>query len=120
MRLALCLMAALAAGCSPPSPMSLSAQVSCAPETHALRQRCAVRLADRSTGRPVVGATVTLDADMPSMPLAHSVRPAMAAPGAEPGIYSGVLELEMKGRWVVAVLIAGPVSDQVTHAIDVE
>jgi hypothetical protein len=92
--------------------------VSCVPATHALRQRCAVTLTDRVTGRRVEGATVTLSADMPSMPLAHTVRPVTATPGP-PGTYSGVLELEMAGRWVIAVRIGGPVNDQLTHTLDI-
>lgn len=120
MRLAPWLLAVFCAGCSPPAPPALAVAVSCAPETHALRRLCTVTLTDRASGRPVVGASVTLSADMPSMPLAHSVRPAAAVPGAEPGTYRGTLDLEMKGRWVVAVRVTGPVSDQVTHPLDVE
>ena len=85
-----------------------------------MRQRCSVTIIDRRTGRPVNGATVTLAADMPSMPLAHSVRPTTASAGMPPGTYDGTLELEMAGRWVVTVRIAGPMYDQVTHTIDVE
>ena len=120
MRAAALVLAILAAACSPPPPVALDVRVSCAADGHALRQRCTVRLADRRTGRPLEGATVSLHADMPSMPLAHSVPPAAATPGAEPGTYHGTLEVEMAGRWVIAVRIAGPVRDQVTHTIDVE
>ena len=119
MKRMLALLGVLAAGCSPPVPAAVAAQVSCVPETDALRQRCTVRLTDRRTGQPIGGATVTLHADMPSMPLAHSVPPVTAAPGGEPGTYDGTLRLEMTGRWVVAVRIAGPVTDQLTHALDV-
>ena len=114
------LLAALFAACSPPTPMSLAVQVSCVPETQVLRQRCTVKLTDRNTGGPVKGATITLHADMPSMPLAHSVPPAAATAGTEPGTYHATLQLAMLGRWVIAVRIAGPVNDQATHAIDVE
>lgn len=120
MKLALLLLAVLAAGCSPPPPVSLAVQVSCAPEATALRQRCAVRLTDRHTGRPVEGATVTLSADMPSMPLAHGAHPVAASPGPEAGAYQGTLQLEMTGRWVITARITGPVSDQVTHAIEIK
>ena len=111
---------ALAPACSPQSPPRLDARVSCVPETHRLRQLCSVTLTDRRTGGAVEGATVTLHADMPSMPLAHGVRPAAARSGATAGTYYGTLELEMAGRWVIAVRIAGPVSDQLTHSIDVD
>lgn len=109
----------LAPGCSAPTPPPLDSRLSCVPDTHVLRQLCTVTLTDRQTGRPVEGATVTLHADMPSMPLTHSLRPVSASPGSRPGTYRGRLELEMTGRWVVAVRIAGPVSDQVSHTLDV-
>jgi hypothetical protein len=67
------------------------------PLARALSRLCTVTLTDRATGRPVEGATVTLSADMPSMPLAHSVPPAGAA-GAAPGVYRGTLSW----RWPVA------------------
>jgi len=113
-------MVLLATGCTPPPPMSLAAVVSCAPEARPLRQRCTVRLSDRRTGRAVTGAAVTLHADMPSMPLAHNVPPVTAAPGPQPGTYQAVLELDMTGRWVIAVRVAAPVRDQLTHVIEVE
>ncbi|MBI3028579.1 MAG: FixH family protein [Candidatus Rokubacteria bacterium] len=109
-----------AAACSPSPPVALDVNVSCVAEGPLLRQRCTVTLTDRGSGRPVEGAQVSLSADMPSMPLAHSVRPADATPATAPGTYHGTLELEMAGRWVVTVRITGPVYDQVTHAIDVE
>jgi YtkA-like protein len=56
----------------------------------------------------VDGAAVTLSADMPSMPLAHSVPSATAAPGSRAGTYHGTLELPMPGRWVVAARIVRP------------
>jgi hypothetical protein len=56
---------------------------------------------------------------MPSMPLAHSVRPAGAA-GTAPGVYRGTLELEMAGRWVIAARVTGPVSDQFTRVVDID
>jgi hypothetical protein len=118
-RAAVVLLASLASGCAPPEPLTIEARVSCVPEARALRQLCTVTLSDRKTGRPVEGATVTLHADMPSMPLAHSVRPATARPGATPGTYHGVLELEMTGRWVIAVRVSGPVSDQISQVLEV-
>jgi len=111
-------LALVVSACSTPAPPALAARVSCVPETHLLRQLCTVTLTDRNTGRNLDGATVTLSADMPSMPLAHSVRPVRAKAGGG-GIYSGVLELEMTGRWVIAVRITGPVSDQITHTLDI-
>ena len=119
MRRTLLLLGVLGTGCSPPAPTAVAVELACAPEASALRQRCLVRVTDRKSGRPVNGATVTLHADMPSMPLVHSVRPVTAAPGPAAGTYAGTLELEMAGRWVVAVRIGGPVTDQLTRTLDV-
>jgi hypothetical protein len=107
------------AACAAPPPASVAAVVTCAPAESPLRQRCTVRLSDRRSGRAIEGATVTLTADMPSMPLAHGVRPVAATAGAQRGTYQGTIELEMAGRWVVAIRIEGPVRDQLTHTLDV-
>jgi hypothetical protein len=119
MRRGLVLLITWVAACSPPAPAAIAAQVTCVPEGDVLQQRCTVRLTERGSGRPLAGATVTLTADMPSMPLAHSVAPVTATPTGEAGSYQGTLRLEMTGRWVVAVRIAGPASDQLTHPLDV-
>ncbi len=112
-------LALLISACSTPAPPTLAASVSCAPESRSLRQLCTVTLTDRSTGRRLEGATVTLSADMPSMPLAHSVRP-VTATARGGGAYSGVLELEMTGRWVITTRVTGPVSDQITHTLEIQ
>jgi hypothetical protein len=112
-------LAVLLGGCAPPAPRAADVTLRCAAEGHALRQRCTVYVADRRTGRGIAGATVTLLADMPSMPLVHALAPVTAAPDSPPGTYRGMLALEMSGRWVVAVRVTGPVADQSTHVLDV-
>ena len=118
MRRAVIAATAFTVACSAPPSPSVSADVSCVPETHALRQLCTVALTDRATGQPIEGVTVMLSADMPSMPLAHSVRP-VSAEAVGPGMYSGTLDLEMRGRWVIAVRISGPANDQLTHTLNI-
>ncbi len=115
----LALVAGLLTACSAPAPPTASAEVTCVAQSDARRQLCTVTLMDRNTGRALEGVTVTLSADMPSMPLAHSVRPVTARP-APGGRYAGLLELEMTGRWVIAVRLSGPVNDQLTHTLDVD
>ena len=61
---------------------------------------------------PLSGAQVTVGADMPSMPMAHNVKPVKATPGKNPGQYRARLELEMPGEWAVKLRLAGPVRDQ--------
>jgi hypothetical protein len=68
---------------------------------------CVIRL-----DPPVEGVQVTVGADMPSMPMAHTVKPAKAKPGKTPGEYRARLELEMPGEWAVKLRLAGPVRDQ--------
>jgi YtkA-like len=71
---------------------------------------CTIRLS--RGGRPVEGATVTMSADMPSMPMAHNVKPVKAQAGQAPGEYRAKLDLEMLGVWAVKLRLAGPVRDQ--------
>jgi hypothetical protein len=80
---------------------------------------CTVRLR-AADGQPLSGATVTLAAAMPSMPMAHSVAPAVAAPTATPGEYRGRLALEMSGAWAVQVDVAGPVRDRVARTLQID
>ncbi|MSP97319.1 MAG: hypothetical protein EXR29_08885 [Betaproteobacteria bacterium] len=70
---------------------------------------CTIRLTQ--AGYPLTGVQVTLGADMPSMPMAHNVRPVQAAPGTEPGEYRAQLQLEMQGEWAVKVRLDGRVKD---------
>ena len=71
---------------------------------------CRIRL-DRA-GEPLSGVQVTLSADMPSMPMAHHVKPVKARTTKIAGEYRATLELEMPGEWAVKLRLAGPVRDQ--------
>ena len=79
---------------------------------------CTVRL--RLSGAPLAGAQVTLGASMPSMPMAHTVKPAAALPTGQPGEYRGRLELQMNGVWAVQVDVAGPVRDRVVRPLHID
>jgi hypothetical protein len=63
-------------------------------------------------GQPLSGAQITVGADMPSMPMAHNVKPVKAKPAKRPGEYEARLDLEMLGEWAVKLRLAGPVRDQ--------
>jgi len=71
---------------------------------------CTIRVS--RGGKPVEGARITVGADMPSMAMAHNVKPQKARPGTKPGEYSVRLDLEMLGEWAVKLRLAGPVRDQ--------
>lgn len=69
---------------------------------------CVIRL------KPAVaGVNVTVGADMPSMPMAHNIRPVRAKPGKAPGEYHARLDLEMQGEWAVKLRLSGAVRDQI-------
>ena len=70
---------------------------------------CVVHLA--RGGTPLAGAQVSIGADMPSMPMAHSVKPVKATPGKTAGEYRARLDLEMPGEWAVKLRLSGPVRD---------
>jgi hypothetical protein len=71
---------------------------------------CYIRLS--RGGAPLAGAGITVGADMPSMPMAHNVKPAKARPTPVPGEYLVRPDLEMAGEWAVKLRLDGPVRDQ--------
>jgi hypothetical protein len=71
---------------------------------------CTVRLG--RGGKPLDGVRVVVGADMPSMPMAHNLKPAEAVPGKSPGEYFVRLDLEMPGEWAVKLRLSGAVRDQ--------
>jgi hypothetical protein len=93
-------------------------ELACAPTKTVLVYQCLVHVTDPA-GRPVEGADVTLSADMPSMPMAHNVKPVTAQPlTGKPGSYEATLELEMPGEWLVKLQFRAPHRDLVTRKLD--
>ena len=90
-----------------------TADVSCRLADAALHYDCTIRLGDARSKAPLAGAAVSVGADMPSMPMAHNVRPVKATPTAEPGVYQVRLALEMHGDWVLRIDVSGPLRDRV-------
>ena len=70
---------------------------------------CVINLT-RNNG-PIAGVQISVSADMPSMPMAHSVKPVKATPGKTAGEYRARLDLEMPGEWAVKLRLSGPVRD---------
>ena len=85
-----------------------------------LEYYCAIKLSDARSGAALTGVEVTVGADMPSMPMAHNVKPAKATPGSEPGTYRAQIKLEMHGDWAVKVDLAGPVRDRIVKSMRFE
>ena len=92
------------------------AALECKPTKTDFIYDCTIRLA--RNGQPLAGAAVTVGADMPSMPMAHNVKPVKAKPGRAPGEYEAKLDLEMLGEWAVKLRLAGPLKDQLILLYD--
>jgi hypothetical protein len=109
---------ALAATAAPALAQRLAADVDCKATKHTLVYDCRILLKDAKSGQPVSGAEVSVGADMPSMPMAHNVRPVKAKPGASPGEYVARIELEMYGEWALKLNVRGPVRDVIVRKLD--
>jgi hypothetical protein len=97
-------------------PITVSAQqtradVQCTPTGKELIYDCVIRLSRND--QPLTGAQVSVGADMPSMPMAHNLKPVKARPGKAAGQYLARLDLEMRGEWALKLRISGPVRDQI-------
>ena len=57
---------------------------------------------------------------MPSMPMAHNVRPVQATAGPEAGTYRARLTLEMHGDWALRIDVTGPVRDRIVKVMRFE
>jgi hypothetical protein len=105
--------------CGQAFAQKLNAKLDCRYTGNDFVYDCAIAL--ERGGQPLSGAQVTVGADMPSMPMAHNIRPVKARPTGKPGEYQARLELEMSGEWAVKLRIAGPVRDQlVLHYVFTE
>ena len=91
----------------------VAADIGCTPAAEKLTYDCMIMLKGKKSGMPVDGAEVVVKADMPSMPLAHNVRPVKAAPGSMAGHYTARLELDMHGEWALTLDVSGPTRDRV-------
>jgi YtkA-like len=96
------------------------AEVSCSAAAKPLEYDCTFKLSDSRSGEALTGVEVAVGADMPSMPMAHNVKPAKAMPGNEPGTYRAHIKLEMHGDWVVKLDLAGPVRDRIVKSMRFE
>ena len=96
------------------------AEVSCSATARPLEYDCSIKLSDQRSGEALTGVDVTVGADMPSMPMAHNVKPVNATPGSEPGTYRAHIKLEMYGDWAVKVDLVGPVRDRIVKSMRFE
>lgn len=103
--------ALLAVFAAPAYAQRVQADLECKPAKELLTYDCTIRLT--RGGKPLEKVEVSVGADMPSMPMAHNVKPVKAMAGANPGEYRARLELEMNGEWAVKLRLSGAVRDQI-------
>jgi hypothetical protein len=116
-------LAAAVAACLPAiafAQVRAKADVACRPTPTALQYDCVITLTNSRTNEPLSDVTLTVGADMPSMPMMHNVRPVKAAPREEPGSYQARLMLEMHGDWMLQLNLSGPLRDRVVTIIRFE
>jgi YtkA-like len=92
--------------------------IDCKATAEKLVYDCIIKLSNARTAAPLEAAAVTVGADMPSMPLAHNVRPVVAKATGTPGEYHVRLALEMFGDWAVRLRISGTLRDQLVEIKD--
>lgn len=112
------LAAALVSLALPAAAQRLAAELDCKPTQHDLVYDCRIALMEAASRKPVAGADVSLGADMPSMPMAHTVRPVKAKPAKKPGEYTARIELEMYGEWALKLNVRAPVRDVIVKKVD--
>ena len=92
--------------------------VDCEPTGEKLVFHCMFEVMGKKSHEPVEGAAFKVNADMPTMPLAHNVRPIRPEPvDGKPGSYEGRLGLEMLGEWTLKMTFDKPVRDIVIRKL---
>jgi|GEM_PF-1170897 hypothetical protein len=94
----------------------ITTQTTCMTHEQALTYMCKVNLSHH--GEPATDVGISVSAVMPSMPMAHNIKPVLAMPVADvPGQYMFVLELEMKGTWRLVYNITRPFVDRLHETL---
>ena len=96
------------------------ADVSCRPGAEKLQYDCIIKIAASRTNEPLSGLTLTVGADMPTMPAAHNVRPVRATEDQDKGTYRARIVLEMYGDWALRLDLSGAVHDRVVKVLRFE
>src|SRR5262245_19874612 len=102
----------------PAAAERVGVEIDCQPTKRDLVYDCRILLTDAKSGKPVSGAEVSVGADMPSMPMAHSVRAVKAKAGGAPGEYVARIELEMHGEWALKLDVRGAARDVIVRKLD--
>ncbi len=89
------------------------ADVQCKATDKKLVYDCMIMLTGKKSGKPLENASIRIKADMPSMAMAHNVKPVEAMAMGEPGQYHATLKLAMHGEWALTMDISGPTRDRI-------
>ena len=89
------------------------ADVACTPTEQKLVYDCTIMLTGKKTGAAMDGVEFTVKAHMPSMPMAHNMKPVKAMPAGKPGMYRAKIELGMYGEWALKMDISSPARDAI-------
>jgi hypothetical protein len=96
------------------------ADVACKQAGGPLEYDCIVKLINARSNEPLSGVSLSIGADMPSMPGVHHLRPAVATEGEEKGTYRAKLVLDMHGDWALQLNLSGPLRDRVVKVLRFE
>lgn len=96
------------------------AEISCKPGPQALQYDCVTKVANARTNEPLSGLTLTIGADMPSMPGVHFLRPVEATEDSDKGTYRARIILEMHGDWALQLNLSGAIRDRVVKVLRFE
>jgi hypothetical protein len=108
------------AGALGAAEMRAKADVACRPTGKPLQYDCTIRLLHARTNEPLTDVALTVGADMPSMPLAHNVRPVKATVGRSPDTHEVRIDLDMLGDWALRLDLTGKVRDRVVTVLRFE
>lgn len=93
-------------------------KIDCAETQTGLVYDCLLHLSGKKSKKAIDGATVAVKPDMPTMPGAHNIPAATAAPTGKPGAYSFKMQLDMYGIWALKITVTGPLRDIVVRKIE--
>ncbi len=86
-----------------------------APAGEELVYDCMIMLMERKSGKPLAAAKIMVGAEMPSMPMAHNVKPVIATAMDKPGMYHARVQLQMAGEWALTMEVSGPTRNRHVH-----
>ena len=94
------------------------AAIACKPTGEKFTYDCTIALKAARSGEAIDKAEIVVGADMPSMPMAHNVKPVAGKPTEAPGTYAARLVLEMHGDWAVSVTVDAPFRDKIVRLLN--